>query len=118
MTFLCVIVGGCGIASIPQRNVRNIRAPYLVDGRYLKTAEQIRIDLVLRMGLARRGAGSLAFQPHLAHQTHHSLTVDRISLAFEPDSHPPAPIERCLDILPVYGLHQFFVSLTLPAGQQ
>ena len=41
---------------------------------------------------------------HLSHQTHHSLTVDRISLALEPDRHPPAPIERRPDILPVYRL--------------
>ena len=79
---------------------------------------RIRIYLVLRMGLARRGAGSLAFQSHLSHQTHHSLAVDRISLTLEPNRHPPAPIERRPDILTVYCFHQFFVGLTLPAGQQ
>ena len=74
--------------AVPQPHVRDVGAPHLVDTGDRHVAQQVRIDLVARMGLAQARFRPDRLQPHPAHQALHVLAIHRVPDALLPT--PPA----------------------------
>src|SRR3954453_14000862 len=92
-----------------HRNVRNIRAPDLIDTVDRQASKQVGILDLLRRSLAGIGALVDRHQPHQAHQPLHPLAVHRVALRVQPCRHPPRAVERPGQVLPVNQCHQLQV---------
>src|SRR5262249_30600992 len=76
-----------------HRDVGDVHRPHLVWSRDLDTAQQIRIDLVSRLGLRRTRTAIERLYPHPPHQRLHVTTADRAPLGSQKPSQHPRPRE-------------------------
>jgi len=77
-----------------QPDVRYVRTPHLVRARDRHAAQQVGIDLVLRLRLARVRPRRHARQSHAAHQALHALAIDDAARSLQEHHHAPAAVER------------------------
>src|SRR3990172_2480485 len=89
-----------------HRNVRDVRAPHLVRPCDRHVPEQVREDLVLRMGTARVGTPVDRLQAHLPHQPNDSLPVDPMPLPAKHPGHLASSKDRHAQEDLVQPLHQ------------
>ena len=82
-----------------QPDVGDIRAPDLVWPDHGNPAQQIGIDLVLRVRPARVGTRRHPRQPHLAHQASYPLAIDEVTHRLEKDHHLAAAVKRVPGVL-------------------
>jgi hypothetical protein len=62
--------------ALGHRDIRNVRAPHLIDPLDRDPAEQVRVDLMLRCRLAGVGALVDRHQPHQTHEPLDPLAID------------------------------------------
>ena len=71
----------------------DIRAPDLVGPNHGNVAQQVGIDLVLRVRAAGVGARRHPGQPHRPHQLLYTFSIDGVAHFPEKDDHPAAAVE-------------------------
>ncbi len=64
-----------------HRDVGDVRRPHLVQSLNSDVAQQIRVDLVLGVGLAHVRLRANSLQAHIPNQALHALARDRLALA-------------------------------------
>ena len=85
--------------------VGDVGGPRLVGPGNSDLFQQIGIDPVLRRRPAGAGTPVDGPQPHDAHQSLHPLPAHPPALPGQPDLHAPRPVEGCIQVLSVHGLH-------------
>ena len=92
-----------------QADIRDIRAPHLIDPAHRHPAQQIGVNRPALRGLAEPRLGIDRLQTHSPQQPAHALMIDGIALAVQPGRHPANAIERCGRILFVQQPHQLHI---------
>src|SRR3984957_2267863 len=92
--------------ALGHRDVSYIGAPHLVRPLNTQAAQQIRINLVIRVPLAGVGLLVDRLQSHHPHQPAHALAVYHHAILAQRRHHPPRPVERPLRIKLVHPTHQ------------
>ena len=80
-----------------HRDVRDVRAPHLVQTVDLQFAQQVRVDVVIRLRVARARLAVDRLQAHQAHQALDSTAPRRHALAPQVARHLPTAVERVLE---------------------
>lgn len=85
--------------AVPQADVRDVRAPNLIDALDFDPAQQVRINLVA--GRARRQTRLLidGLQIQHAQKPPHPFVIDVLTLLVEPHRHAPNPIKGRAQVL-------------------
>ncbi len=86
--------------------VGDVGGPRLVGPGNSDLFQQVGIDPVLRRRPTSAGTAVDGPQPHDSHQPLHPLPAHPPALPRQPDLHAPRPVEGCIQVLPVHGLHQ------------
>ena len=89
-----------------HRNIRHVRAPHMVRPRDRDVSQQVREDLVFRVGTTRVRPPIYRLQAHLPHQTDDSLPVDPMSFPAKHPGHLAGAEERHVQEDLVQSLHQ------------
>ena len=89
-----------------HRDVRDVRAPHLVRTVDLQFAQQVRVDVVIRLRVARARLAVDRLQANQAHQAPDSTAPRRHALAPQVSRHLPTAVERVLERQGVHPPHQ------------
>jgi len=89
-----------------HRDVGDVGRPDLIDPADLEAAQQVRVDDVLGVRLARLGLRRHRLQPHQAHQPLDALAIDLAPLAPKGIGQLAAAVERVLQVQLVDSAHQ------------
>ena len=98
-------------------NIGDVGAPHLIRPIDHQATQQIRIDAIILVlqdysGGTRLGVDHL--QSHQAHQTVHTLGVDRVALLVQKVGHPRYAIKRHARVLLIKQTHQLLVVSIVP----
>ncbi len=100
-----------GRATLAGRTIGHIRTPHLVGTRNRNTSQQIRINLVLRMGLTCLGTRGHPRQAHHPHQSLYPLAVHLMTQTPQYHDHSPRIVKRMSRILSINQATQTKASL-------
>lgn len=102
--------------TMDEPDVGDIRTPDLVGPLDGQAVKEIRIDSMLQAAPAGVRTGTDPLNPHDAHESLNSFSIDHVTLILEKGDHLSAPVKRGSCILLVDQVHQGDVLCIGPGG--
>src|SRR5947209_8575807 len=92
--------------SLLHRHIGDVCGPDLIRPANLEVSEQVRVDGMLRVRLARPWLGGHRLEPHHAHEPLHALAIDVLSFGPKRLRNLATPIEWVFEMKLINATHQ------------
>ena len=89
-----------------HRDIRDIRRPDLIGAANIQVSQQVRVNGMLRRGLAGVWLGRDRLDSHQSHETLSRLSVDLLAFSSQSLAHFAAAVERSFEVQLVDTFHQ------------